>query len=92
MRPPPEEVAGRPQGGREVRRITCLEAYSGDDNFIVGHHPEHPQVLIGCGFTGRGFKFGPTTGEILADLAIDGQSRHEIGFLAPSRFARQAAD
>ena len=39
--------------GLEVRRITCLEAYTGDDHFIVGRHPEHPQVLLGCGFTGR---------------------------------------
>ena len=77
--------------GPEVRRITCLEAYSRDDHFIIDRHPEHPQVLIGCGFSGRGFKFGPTTGEILADLAIDGTTRHAIGFLAATRFARQAA-
>ncbi len=77
--------------GPEVRRITCLEAYSGDDHFIIDRHPQHRQVLIGCGFSGRGFKFGPTTGEILADLAIDGTSRHEIGFLAATRFARQVA-
>ena len=77
--------------GPEVRRITCLEAYSGDDHFIIDRHPEHPQVLLGCGFSGRGFKFGPTTGEILADLASDGRTRHEIGFLAATRFARRAA-
>lgn len=77
--------------GPEVRRITCLEAYSGDDHFIVGRHPARPRVLLGCGFSGRGFKFGPTVGEILADLAIDGTTRHEIGFLAPGRFARQTA-
>lgn len=72
--------------GPEVRRITCLEAYSRDDHFIIDRHPEHAQVLIGCGFSGRGFKFGPTTGEILADLAIDGKTRHDIGFLSVSRF------
>jgi sarcosine oxidase len=48
-------------------------------------------VVFGCGFSGRGFKFSPTVGEILADLAIDGKTRHEIGFLAASRFAATAA-
>ena len=77
--------------GPELRRITCLEAYTADDHFVIDRHPDHPQVLLGCGFSGRGFKFGPTTGEILADLAIDGTTRHDIAFLAATRFARQAA-
>jgi sarcosine oxidase len=76
--------------GPEVRRITCLEAYTADDHFIIDRHPAHPQVLLGCGFSGRGFKFGPTTGEILADLAIDGRTRHDIGFLSATRFAPAA--
>jgi sarcosine oxidase len=77
--------------GPEVRRITCLEAYTADDHFIIDRHPAHPQILIGCGFSGRGFKFGPTTGEILADLAVDGRTRHDIGFLSATRFAPAAA-
>jgi sarcosine oxidase len=48
-------------------------------------------VVFGCGFSGRGFKFAPTVGEILADLAVDGQTRHEIGFLSAGRFAASAA-
>lgn len=72
--------------GTELQRITCLEAYCGDENFILGQHPDHAQVFIGCGFSGRGFKFAPTTGEILAELVTEGKTRHEIGFLSPSRF------
>jgi glycine/D-amino acid oxidase-like deaminating enzyme len=76
--------------GPELRRITCLEAYTADDHFVIDRHPAHPQVLLGCGFSGRGFKFGPTTGEILADLAISGTTRHDIAFLAATRFAPSA--
>ena len=40
-----------------------------------------------CGFSGHGFKFASVMGEVLADLALDGATRHPIGFLAAARFA-----
>jgi sarcosine oxidase len=50
-------------------------------------------VQIGCGFSGRGYKFAPVIGEILADLATTGATGHDIGFLSPERFgAAVAAD
>lgn len=73
--------------GKELRHITCMCTYTPDRSFVVDHHPHHEQVLIGCGFSGRGYKFAPTIGEILADLAINGTSRHEIEFLSARRFA-----
>jgi sarcosine oxidase len=77
--------------GEELRRMTCMCTYTVDGDFIVDRHPRHPQVILGCGFSGRGFKFSPTIGEILADLALDGATRHAIGFLAADRFAREEA-
>jgi sarcosine oxidase len=77
--------------GPELRHITCMCTYTRDRDFIIDRHPEHEQVVFGCGFSGRGFKFAPTVGEILADLAVDGQTRHEIGFLSAGRFAASAA-
>ena len=73
--------------GTEVRRITCMCTYTPDRDFIIDRHPGYAQVLFGCGFSGRGYKFAPVVGEILADLAVAGQTRHEIGFLAADRFA-----
>jgi sarcosine oxidase len=73
--------------GPALRHVTCMCTYTPDKGFIVDHHPEHEQVLIGCGFSGRGYKFAPTIGEILADLAVDGGTRHEIGFMSATRFA-----
>lgn len=75
--------------GPELRHITCMDAYTVDSDFIVDCHPEHEQVIIGCGFSGRGFKFSPTIGEILADLATDGKTRHDIAPFSTGRFTRQ---
>jgi sarcosine oxidase len=57
-----------------------------DKHFIVDRHPEHEQVAIACGFSGHGYKFAPVIGEILADLAMKGQTTHPIGFLGAGRF------
>ena len=72
--------------GAELKRITCMCTYTVDGDFIVDRHPEQPQVLFGCGFSGRGYKFAPTMGEVLADLAIGGTTRHDIAFLSARRF------
>jgi sarcosine oxidase len=53
-------------------------------------HPAHRQVVYGCGFSGHGFKFASVIGEILADLALDGATGHEISFLSQARFAKVA--
>lgn len=60
------------------------EAFSDDHNAFVGVLDE-PRVIIGCGFSGHGFKLSPVFGEILADLAQQGRTRHEIEFLSPRR-------
>ncbi len=73
--------------GPEMRHITCMDAYTRDGDFIIDRHPAHEQVIFGCGFSGRGYKFSPAVGEILADLATDGETRHDIAFLSSQRFA-----
>ncbi len=42
-------------------------------------------VCLGGG-SGHGFKFCSVLGEIAADLALDGQTRHDIGLLRLGRF------
>jgi sarcosine oxidase len=73
--------------GPEQRRITCMCTYTADRDFIIDHHPDHRQVSFGCGFSGRGYKFAPVVGEILADLTIDGRTSHDVAFLQAVRFA-----
>jgi sarcosine oxidase len=64
----------------------CMYALTPDENFVIDRHPEHANLILCGGFSGHGFKFAPVIGEIGADLALDGGSRHEIGFLSLSRF------
>lgn len=76
--------------GRLVRAETCLYTMTPDENFVLGTHPHAPAVTIAAGFSGHGFKFAPLIGEILADLAATGQSRHDLTMFSPARFAKTA--
>lgn len=64
---------------------TCLFTNSPDEHFIVDSLPRHPQVILAAGFSGHGFKFASVIGEILADLAQDGHTRHDISMFALTR-------
>jgi len=64
----------------------CMYTMSPDQHFIVGRHPEFPQVAFTAGLSGHGFKFTSVLGEIMAELAVDGSSRLDIDFLSPARF------
>jgi len=68
-----------------TRHTVCLYTRTPDRNFIVDQHPDHAGVAIACGFSGHGFKFTPVIGSVLADLALEGQTRHSIEFLSVTR-------
>lgn len=72
---------------RFLRAAACPYTNTPDEHFVVGRHPAHDRVVAACGFSGHGFKFVPVIGEILADLAVDGSTRHPIGAFDPARFA-----
>ena len=50
---------------------SCLYTNTPDDNFILDVHPDYANIIIGAGFSGHGFKFGPLIGQVLADLALE---------------------
>jgi sarcosine oxidase len=68
----------------------CMYTVTPDKHFVIDLHPEHPQVSVACGFSGHGFKFASTVGEVLADLAEEGRSRFRIGLFSAKRFGRGA--
>jgi sarcosine oxidase len=74
--------------GMLVTSKTCMYTMTPDENFVVGPHPEFPNVQIAAGFSGHGFKFSSVMGEILADLATEGATRHKIGMFANDRFKK----
>jgi sarcosine oxidase len=77
--------------GRVVESKTCLYPTSPDDHFMIGLHPEHPQVVVLTGFGGHGFKFVPVVGEIGADLATTGRTDHPVDLFALDRAALHPA-
>ena len=64
---------------------TCLFTNSPDEHFIMGVHPEIPEVIVAAGFSGHGFKFCSVVGEIMADLALKGETRHGIELFMVAR-------
>lgn len=72
-------------GSTRTAHEVCLYTMSPDHHFMVGPHPDHPQVAIAAGFSGHGFKFASVIGEVLADLALTGTTRLPVEFLAPTR-------
>ena len=91
---PEDEAALRPLvercfpagAGRILMLKACPFEPSPDEDFILDHHPESERAVVAAGFSGRGFKFCSVVGEILADLALEGDTRHDIGFLRLARF------
>jgi sarcosine oxidase len=68
-----------------LHSATCMYSNTPDQNFVIARHPDCANVTVACGFSGHGFKFVPVVGEILADLAIAGETSHPITLFDPRR-------
>lgn len=64
----------------------CIFTNSPDEHFILDVLPDHPNVAIAAGFSGHGFKFCSVVGEIMADLAVDGATKHDVSLFRLARF------
>jgi sarcosine oxidase len=73
-------------GGVLVETVSCKYTLTPDHHFVIGHHPDHGGVVIASPCSGHGYKFASVIGEVLADLAIDGATRHPIELFDPRRF------
>ena len=72
--------------GPTLAMTTCLFTNSPDEHFIIDRHPELPAVALAAGFSGHGYKFCSVVGEILADLTLDGGSKHDVSLFRLNRF------
>jgi sarcosine oxidase len=75
--------------GPTLSMHTCLFTNTPDTHFVIDAHPDYPNVFIAGGFSGHGFKFCSVVGEILADLAQDGNTRHDISLFRAARFHQE---
>jgi sarcosine oxidase len=66
---------------------SCIFTNSPDEHFTIDLYPGLPQVVVASPCSGHGFKFCSVVGEILADLAQRGETRHDVGLFRLGRFA-----
>ena len=65
--------------GRLGGRVVVGQAHEPrEEHFILDVHPDYPQVCIASPCSGHGFKFSSVIGEIMADLAETGTTKHDI--------------
>lgn len=64
---------------------TCMFTNTEDGHFVIDTHPEYEQVSFASPCSGHGFKFASVVGEILADLAENGITRHDINLFRMDR-------
>ncbi len=73
-----------PGSGPPVRSVRCQYTLTPDRDFVASAVPGHPSVVVGLG-AAHGFKFAPTFGRILADLALDGSTTSDVAAFAMDR-------
>ena len=74
--------------GPTMSLAACMFTNTPDHHFIIDVHPEYEQVSFASPCSGHGFKFASVIGEIMADLAEKGMTRHDISLFRLDRFRR----
>ncbi len=77
--------------GEVLETTSCRFTMTPDENFVIDRHPEHSQVVIASSCSGHGFKFAPVIGQILADLALTGETDYPTALFRLDRPALQDA-
>ncbi len=65
---------------------SCIFTNTPDEHFIIDRIPGNERMIAVSPCSGHGFKFSSVIGEIVADLAIEGKTRHDISLFGLSRF------
>lgn len=66
--------------------VWCKYTLTPDHHFVIDRHPDYPNVVVASPCSGHGYKFASVIGEILADLATSGVTRHPIELFGLARF------
>lgn len=69
----------------------CMYDMTPDEDFILDRLPDSDRIVLGSGFSGHGFKFGPLIGEVLAALALDADPPIPLDRFRLARFAPEQA-
>lgn len=72
--------------GATMAMRACMFTNTPDGHFIIDRHPAHPQVIFTSPCSGHGYKFASVIGEVMAELATRGETRHAIAMFRHDRF------
>ncbi|KAM3616856.1 uncharacterized protein V6R79_024890 [Siganus canaliculatus] len=65
---------------------SCMYTMTPDRHFVLDRHPSYSNIVIGAGFSGHGFKFGPIIGKLLCELSLGEIPSHDLSPFRISRF------
>jgi sarcosine oxidase len=71
--------------GDPISTTVCMWTESQDGHWLIGRHPAHSRVVVGAGCNGRGFRYAPVVGSLLADLT-EGTEHPELALFDFNRF------
>ena len=57
---------------------TCIYTNTADEDFVLDFHPDDRRIVLASPCSGHGYKFASVIGEVLADLATERSTRHDI--------------
>ena len=72
-------------GGATMGMAPCLFTNTSDEHFVIDTLPECRQVVVASPCSGHGYKFCSVIGEILADLAMTGESAFDLSLFRLAR-------
>ena len=67
---------------------TCMFTNTPDNHFVIDVHPDYEQVSFASPCSGHGYKFASVIGEVMADLADTGLTRHDISLFRLDRLTQ----
>jgi sarcosine oxidase len=80
-----------PEGAGRLKAMkTCIYTMTPDEDFVIDLLPSDPRFIVASPCSGHGFKFASVIGEILADLATDRTTRHDISRFRLQRFVSRS--
>jgi sarcosine oxidase len=70
--------------------VSCRYTMLPDEVFLIDTLPGEADIIVASPCSGHGFKFASVVGEILADLAIEGETKLPIGLFSFAAMAARA--
>lgn len=77
--------------GEILETTSCRFTMTPDEDFVIDRHPEFAQIVFASSCSGHGFKFGPVVGQMLADLAMRGETAYPTARFRHDREALRAS-